>query len=106
MKIYGIKNCDKIKKTILWCAKNQRKCFFHDYRVDGIDIKLVEQFLKHFSFDDLINKRSTTWRTLSDGQKANVNTDLFIANPTLFKRPIVDIDGQYFIGYFPEHWLC
>ncbi len=104
MKIFGIKNCDKIKKTILWCAKNERMCEFHDYRVDGIDKNLVESFLSQHSMEELVNKRSTTWRTLSDEEKSNLSVDLIIANPTLLKRPIVEIDGRYYIGYFPEEW--
>ena len=56
MKIYGIKNCDKIKKTILWCANKQTKCFFHDYRVDGLDQVLLSSFLQQYTLEDLVNK--------------------------------------------------
>jgi Spx/MgsR family transcriptional regulator len=104
MKIFGIKNCDKIKKTILWCASNGRMCEFHDYRVDGIDTALVDSFLSQFSMEDLVNKRSTTWRKLSDKEKSRLTNELIITNPTLLKRPIVEIDGQFNIGYFPEKW--
>ena len=104
MKIFGIKNCDKIKKTILWCAQNQRMCHFHDYRVDGIDETLINGFLSQYDMSDLVNKRSTTWRQLSDEEKAHVTHDIIISNPTLLKRPIVEIDGQYHIGFFPEKW--
>ncbi len=105
MKIFGIKNCDKIKKTILWCASNGRMCEFHDYRVDGIDKKLVESFLSQHSMEDLVNKRSTTWRKLSENEKSNLSIDLIVTNPTLLKRPIVEIQGQYYIGYFPDKWV-
>ncbi|MCF6318272.1 MAG: arsenate reductase [Proteobacteria bacterium] len=104
MKIFGIKNCDKIKKTILWCASNGRMCEFHDYRVDGIDEELLNSFLGQYSLEELVNKRSTTWRTLSDNQKNNLNNEIIIANPTLLKRPIVEIEGQFFIGFFPKKW--
>lgn len=105
MKIFGIKNCDKIKKTILWCAQNQRMCHFHDYRVDGIDNDLINSFLTQHDMADLINKRSTTWRQLDNNQKTQVTHEIIIANPTLLKRPIVEIDGQYHIGFFPEKWI-
>ncbi len=104
MKIFGIKNCDKIKKTILWCAQNQRMCHFHDYRVDGIDKAMIKEFEQQHAISELINKRSTTWRQLTDDQKANVSYEIIIANPTLLKRPIVEIDGKFHIGYFPEKW--
>jgi Spx/MgsR family transcriptional regulator len=104
MKIFGIKNCDKIKKTILWCARNGRMCEFHDYRVDGINKKLVESFLSQFSIEELVNKRSTTWRNLTDNEKSSLTVDLLITNPTLLKRPIISINSQFLIGYFPERW--
>jgi len=104
MKIFGIKNCDKIKKTVLWCAQNQRMCEFHDYRIDGIDDELINGFLTQYDMADLVNKRSTTWRQLTDQEKANVTNEIILANPTLLKRPIVEIEGVFHIGYFPEKW--
>jgi len=104
MKIFGIKNCNKIKKTILWCAQNMKKCEFHDYRIDGIDKDLVESFQTQHSLEELVNKRSTTWRTLTDTEKSNISIDTIIAKPTLLKRPIVEINNLYHIGYFPEKW--
>lgn len=104
MKIFGIKNCDKIKKTILWCAQNKRMCEFHDYRVDGIDNELLSNFLQHYSLEELINKRSTTWRQLTDTEKSALSHNIIIENPTLLKRPIIEIDDKLHIGYFPEKW--
>ena len=79
-------------------------CHFHDYRKDGLDNELLNSFLKKYSLLDLVNKRSTTWRKLTDDEKDKLNNDIIIANPTLLKRPIVDIDGKLHIGYFPEKW--
>jgi Spx/MgsR family transcriptional regulator len=104
MKIFGIKNCDKIKKTILWCAQNQRMCEFHDYRVDGLDNELLSTFLKQFSLEELVNKRSTTWRQLTDTEKSSLSNEIVIQNPTLLKRPIIEIEGKLYVGYFPEKW--
>ncbi len=105
MKIFGIKNCDKIKKTILWCASNGRMCEFHDYRVDAIDDKLLSSFIEQHPLEELVNKRSTTWRTLTNNEKNNLTTKLIIENPTLLKRPIVEIDNKFHVGYFPEKWI-
>jgi len=105
MKIFGIKNCDKIKKTILWCAQNGQMCEFHDYRVDGIDEDLIQCFLSQHSIEEIVNKRSTTWRTLTEEQKNTLTAALLVAHPTLLKRPIVEIDGFYHVGYFPQKWL-
>jgi len=104
MKIYGIKNCDKVRNTLKWCQQNSIDCVLHDYRVDGIDNKLLDSFLLQHDIKELINKRSTTWRTLSDDEKSLLGNNIIIANPTLLKRPIVDCDGQLHIGYFPEKW--
>ena len=104
MKIFGIKNCDKVRATLKWCKLNNIESVLHDYRVDGIDQQLLNSFLSHYSLGDLINKRSTTWRNLTDEEKASPTNDTVINNPTLLKRPIVDIKGQLHIGYFPEKW--
>jgi Spx/MgsR family transcriptional regulator len=104
MKIFGIKNCDKIKKTILWCAQNQRMCEFHDYRVDGLDNEMLSGFLQQYSLEELINKRSTTWRQLTDTEKNSLSNSIIIENPTLLKRPIIEIKGKLHVGYFPEKW--
>ena len=104
MKIFGIKNCDKIKKTILWCAQKQRMCEFHDYRVDGLDKVLLENFLQQFSLEDLVNKRSTTWRNLTPEEKNTLNKKTIIDNPTLLKRPIIQIKDKLHVGYFPDKW--
>jgi len=79
-------------------------CEFHDYRVDGIDKALIQDFLSQYSIAELVNRRSTTWRNLSAEQKHNVTIDLIVAHPTLLQRPIVAIEGQYYIGYFPDKW--
>ncbi len=104
MKIFGIKNCDKIKKTIKWCQQQNKNHDFHDYRVDGIDATLLESFLQHHPITELVNKRSTTWRQLTDEQKATLDPSIIIDNPTLLKRPLVEINEQLYIGYFPEQW--
>lgn len=81
-----------------------RMCEFHDYRIDGLDNGLLTVFLEQHSLEDLVNKRSTTWRNLNEEEKQNIDNTLIINNPTLLKRPIVDINGHIHIGYFPEKW--
>ncbi len=79
-------------------------CEFHDYRVDGIEQELLNSFLGQYPLEELVNKRSTTWRNLSDAEKENLTTHTIINNPTLLKRPIVEIKSQFHIGYFPDKW--
>ena len=70
----------------------------HDFRVDGIDQVLVEGMLNDIAMSELLNKRSTTWKQLSDFQKIEPNVGLLVANPTLIKRPVVFDGSKYRIG--------
>ncbi len=106
--IYGIKNCDSIKKTRTWFEDKQLDYRFHDYRIDGLENPLIKAFTEKLDIDSILNRRSTSWRQLSDDQKADLNTEkvlqLMLENPTLIKRPIVSIDGQLIVGFQPDQY--
>lgn len=103
--MYGIKNCDTIKKARLWLDDKGIAFQFHDYRTDGIDDQLLNQFIQHLDWELLVNKRGTTWRKLSDEQKAAVKDAesakaVLLAEPAMIKRPIlVSSDGRYLLGF-------
>ena len=101
--LYGIKNCDTIKKSQKWLNENNATFIFHDYRVDGIDADLLDHFLCHTVWEDLINKRSTSFRNLTEDQKQQLLTkkgiDLVLAQPTLIKRPILIKGDKIHIGF-------
>lgn len=103
MKIYGIKNCDTVKKALKWLADNGFQPQLHDYRVDGLDPKWLIEMADKFGWETLVNKRSTTWRGLSDEIKNTLNQDtaLQVLNeqPTLIKRPIVIASDVALIGF-------
>lgn len=90
--LYGIKNCDTVKKALKWCAENNLEATLHDYRVEGLDADWLVKMEGIFGWEKLVNKRSTTWRNLDDETKQNLDRDLalktLIENPTLIKRPI------------------
>ena len=98
MIIYGIKNCDKIRAALKQCQADGLEAKIHDFRVDGIDEALVNNMLQDISMAELLNKRSTTWKQLSDFQKIEPNTGLLVAHPTLIKRPVIFTDGHFRIG--------
>ncbi|MCQ8130028.1 ArsC family reductase [Methylomonas rivi] len=104
--VYGIKNCDSIKKTRTWLDRRSLNYQFHDYRVDGLEPALLQQFADRLGIEAILNQRSTSWRQLDDAQKGDLTPDkarqLMLANPTLIKRPIVAIGGQLFAGFNPE----
>ena len=104
--LYGIKNCDSVKKTRKWLDKNLIKYTFHDFRADGIKKSTVNEFLKNIDIKILVNKRGTSWRKLSDNEK-KINTklkiiDLLFENPTLIKRPIIKTKKKYLVGFDKE----
>ncbi|MGL5334853.1 MAG: ArsC family reductase [Enterovibrio sp.] len=91
--LYGIKNCDTVKKAQKWLEQNQISSTLHDYRKDGLDIGMLEQFLRHYPWQVLLNTRSTTYRQLPEHTKNNLNQEialeLMLAHPTLIKRPLL-----------------
>ncbi|WP_286267183.1 ArsC family reductase [Thalassotalea atypica] len=101
--IYGIHNCDTIKKTQKWLTDNQIEYTFHDFRKDGLTPKTLTQFFEYSDWNLLLNKRSTTYRNLSDEQKSNMSRDsafeLFLEQPTLIKRPVLIKDNDLTVGF-------
>ena len=99
MIIYGIKNCNKVRSALKAATADGVDVTLHDFRNQGIDEALVSDMLLDIGLEELLNKRSTTWKQLSDFQKIEPNLGLLVANPTLIKRPVI-FDGQkYRIGY-------
>jgi Spx/MgsR family transcriptional regulator len=103
MIIYGISNCDAVKKAKVWLDSQNIDYRFHDFRKDGIDSDIINGWLKTISWDKILNKRSTTWRTLDSSTQQAVNeanvVDLLVKNPTLIKRPVVDVNDIITIGF-------
>ena len=99
--LYGIKNCDRVKKTCRWLHKNHIKYTLHDFRVDGINMSIVNKFLENIETKKLINKRSTSWKKLSEKEKntrtKSATIKLLLDNPTIIKRPIIKSKEKYFI---------
>ncbi|WP_368884757.1 ArsC family reductase [Providencia vermicola] len=103
--MYGIKNCDTIKKARRYLEDNDISYQFHDYRVDGIDDALLSSFIAELGWEVLVNKRGTTWRKLSDEEKnavvdAESAKQVLLAEPAMIKRPIiVSADKRYLVGF-------
>lgn len=101
--IYGIKNCDTVKKAQKWLAAHNLSPKLHDYRIDGLDPKWLSKMADTFGWEALINKKSTTWHSLSEEIKTNLNEasalSTLLENPTLIKRPIVLADNIALIGF-------
>lgn len=104
--LYGINNCDTIKKTKKWLEEHNIDFEFHDYKKLGCSKQLAQQFLREFDLKEVINTRGTTWRKLPDSVKAGLNAKLaqtlMLEQPSIIKRPILDIDGNWVIGFDAE----
>ena len=103
VKIYGIKACDTMKKAMTWLETHQIDYEFHDYKKVPIDTASLEEWLSQVPWDQLINKRGTTWRKLSDEDKTNIDNakaiNLIHGNNSLIKRPVLRIDDQIHLGF-------
>ena len=100
--LYGIKNCDTVKKARTWLDKNLVVYQFHDFRSDGISETQVKNWINDLGLEVLVNKRSTTWKELDEQTKNNFESNavqVIAANPTLIKRPLLDTGTQKQVGF-------
>ncbi len=104
--IYGIKNCDTMKKARMWLDDHGVAYAFHDYKAEGIDKGSLERWAKSVSWEILLNRAGTTFRKLPDAQRENVNEKkaiaLMLEQPSMIKRPVLDVDGQLIVGFKPD----
>lgn len=103
VKMYGIKSCQTMKKAMTWLESHKIDFEFHDYKKLGIDETTLKQWLEQKNWDEVINKRGTTWRKLSDEDKSDIDPakaiQLMIANSSLIKRPALMVDGKLHLGF-------
>ena len=101
--LYGIKNCDTVKKARRWLEDHGVEYQFHDFRQNGLDKKQLTDWVEKLGWETIVNKRSTTWRTLSDKEKDITTSSqaikLLLASPTLIKRPIVQNNKTLLVGF-------
>ena len=104
--IYGIKNCDTMKKARAWLDGHGVAYGFHDYKAAGIDRGRLEGWARATGWEVLLNRAGTTFRALPDKDKQGLTESraiaLMIAQPSMIKRPVLDIDGQLLVGFKPE----
>ncbi|MGD8109528.1 ArsC family reductase [Vibrio sp. TRT 21S02] len=106
--MFGIPNCDTIKKAKKWLEAESIAYNFHDYRKQGIDKTMVEAFCQALGWENVLNKRGTTFRQLTQEQKDNLNEttaiDLLVEQPAMIKRPILLVENQYHIGFKADQY--
>jgi arsenate reductase (glutaredoxin) len=97
--VYGIPNCDTVKKARVWLAEHGHDYRFHDFKKDGLTAGRLEGWLAQVPLDTLLNRRGTTWRALDEAQKAAADAPagaiaLMVEKPSLIKRPVLEVDGR------------
>ncbi|MDR9435266.1 MAG: ArsC family reductase [Thiohalophilus sp.] len=107
--LYGIKNCDTVKKARRWLEEHELDYTFHDFRQDGLDCDQLSDWAGQLGWEALLNRRSTTWRQLDENQRANLDqqaaVSLMAAHPTLIRRPVLDTGQQLVIGFSKDNYL-
>lgn len=99
IRLFGIPNCDTVKKARTWLEQQAIPFEFHNFKKDGLTQAQVEVWLQKIELDTVINRKGTTWRALSDEQKSHANDRdyaiaLILENPSLVKRPVLQINGS------------
>jgi len=104
--IYGIKNCETMKKARAWLEKHGVAYAFHDYKAAGIDRERLEGWARAVGWETLLNRAGTTFRKLPDKDKASITERKAIAlmldQPSMIKRPVLDVKGKLIVGFKPE----
>jgi len=106
--IFGIKNCDTMKKARRWLDESGVDYAFHDFKAEGIDAKRLKAWCTSVGWEVLLNRRGLTWRGLNDDQRLDMNADRAIAlmaeSPTLIKRPVLEIGEHIEVGFSSERY--
>lgn len=106
--LYGIKNCDTVKKARAWLEQQGIDYTFHDYKTAGIDRAHLEQWCREHGWEKLLNRAGTTFRQLDEAQKADLDQkkaiELMLAQPSMIKRPVLDSGGRTLVGFKPESY--
>jgi Spx/MgsR family transcriptional regulator len=104
--IYGIKNCDTMKKARAWLDKHGVEYNFHDYKAVGVEKERLAHWSKTVGWETLLNRAGTTFRKLPDADKDNITEKkalaLMLAQPSMIKRPVLEIGGKLLVGFKPE----
>jgi arsenate reductase len=106
--LYGIKNCDTMKKARAWLDAKSVPYVFHDYKVDGIDRSQLEAWAGEVGWETLLNRAGTTFRKLPDADKVGLDEQKAMAlmsnQPSMIKRPVLDLSGRILVGFKPEQY--
>lgn len=104
MKLYGIPNCDTVKKARAWLGAHHMAHDFHDFKKLGVSAAWLQEVTAQIGWQALLNQRGTTWRKLDEAMKSAVIDQasaiaLMLVQPSLIKRPVLEAEGRYHLGF-------
>lgn len=106
--LFGIPNCDTVKKARRWLETAGVGYRFHDVRKDGLDAERLQGWIDKLGWEALLNRKGTSFRKLDDAQKEGLDAAsakaLMLGEPAMIKRPIVERDGELSLGFVPDEW--
>ncbi len=106
--LYGIPNCDTVKKARVWMDGAGRAYAFHDYKKAGIEEARLRGWVEQLGWEKLLNRAGTTFRKLPEADKADLDVDkavaLMLAQPSMIKRPVLEAGDTLLVGFKPEAW--
>ena len=111
IKVYGIKNCDTVKKTLAWLITHQVQFEFIDFKLTPPDVNLLNNWSVQYGCLNMLNKKGTTWRKLSETQQTRIVDEksaigLIIENPSVVKRPVITVNDKIkMVGFDANHLL-
>lgn len=104
--MYGIKNCDTVSKARKWLDDRGVAYAFHDYKTAGIDRPRLEAWVAELGWETLLNRAGTTFRKLDEADKRDLDAEkaigLMLAQPSMIKRPVLDLGARRLVGFKPE----
>ncbi len=107
-RLYGIRNCDTMKKAWTWLDDHGVAYDFHDYKKLGIDRERLEAWVEALGWETVLHRAGTTFRKLPDAAKAGLDAakaiQLMLAQPSMIKRPVLEAGGRIYVGFKPETW--
>lgn len=106
--LYGIPNCDTVKKARVWLDQQGVACDFHDYKKAGIDRPRLQAWVDEHGWETVLNRAGTTFKKLPDSDKAEIDADkaidLMLAQPSMIKRPVLDLGDRTLVGFKPGRY--
>ena len=108
LQIYGIKNCDTVKKALGFLTKHNINYEFHDFKKEPPTKKQIEQWLQQIDWKVLLNMRGMTWRRLAESEKENINKTkaikLMLEQPSIIKRPVLKVSNKIIVGFSEDDY--